>query len=224
MIKKLFLICLILLPILWGCAGKQVKNEKTAQMLAEEGMDLYNRGKYRYAILTFKKLKDWYPFSKLATLAELKYADAYYHVQEYESAYMAYQEFENLHPKNEAIPYVIYQMGRCWFDQMDAIDRDQSYAKRALDIFVRLRRQFPADSYATKAREHIDICQKSLAEHEFYVGEFYFKGKHYQAALERFTDILTQYPDVGIHHRALQYIALCKEKMKTEPPIPDTYY
>ena len=223
MIKRLFIISILILPVFGGCAGKQAKEEKPAQVLAEEGMDQYNKEKYRYAILTFEKLKDWYPFSKLATLAQLKVADSYYHIKEYESAFIAYQEFENLHPKNEAIPYVIYQMGRCWFDQMDTIDRDQTYAQRAMDTFVRLRRQFPGDNYSIKAGEHIDICQKSLAEHEFYVGEFYFKGKHYQAALERFTEILARYPDVGVHHKALQYIALCEEKMKTEPATPETF-
>ena len=220
MIKRIFFIFLLCLPIFFGCAGKEVKEEKPAQQLAEEGMEQYNEGKYKYAILTFEQLKDWYPFSKLATLAELKIADAYYHIKEYEAAVMAYQAFENLHPKNEAIPYVIYQMGRCWYDQMDTIDRDQSFAKKALETFIRLRRQFPGDAYAVKAGEHIDICQKSLAEHEYYVGMFYYKTKHYKAALERFTEVLTRYPDVGVHHKAIQYIALCEEMIQNQPIEP----
>jgi outer membrane protein assembly factor BamD len=42
---------------------------------------------------------------------------------------------------------------------------------------------------------------------------FYYKMKHYKAALERFKTILTSYPDLGVHHRALQHIALCQTKI-----------
>jgi outer membrane protein assembly factor BamD len=220
MTKLLTILCLIFLPTFWGCAGKEVKDAKPAQVLAEEGMAEFNNEDYRKSILTFGKLKDWYPFSKLATVAELKIADANYHIREYQSAIMAYQEFENLHPTNEAIPYVIYQIGRCWFDQMNTIDRDQTYARKALESFRRLRRQFPEDAYAVKAGEHIDVCQRSLAEHEYYVGVFYFKGKHYKAALGRFNGVLTRYPDVGVHRKALEYIAKCEEKIKNEPEAP----
>jgi outer membrane protein assembly factor BamD len=220
MIKRLICICLIFLPAFYGCAGKDIKDERPAQELATEGMDQFKKEKYKASILTFEKLKDWYPFSKLANLAELKIADANYHIREYESAISAYQEFENLHPRNEAIPYVIYQIGRCWFDQMDTIDRDPTYAKKALEAFLRLNRQYPEDPYALKAAEHIDQCRRNLAEHEFYVGMFYFKSKQYPAALQRFTSLLTDYPDVGVHQRALHYAAICEDKIKSRESVP----
>ena len=219
MIKRLILIVLIFLPVFSGCSGKHIREEKSAQELASEGMEQFEKENYKGSILTFEKLKDWYPFSKLASLAELKIADAYYHIKEYESATLAYEEFENLHPRNDAVPYVIYQIGRCGFDQMDTIDRDQTYAKIALDTFLRLIRQFPDDPYSVKAKEHIDMCQKSLAEHSFYVGVFYFKSKHYEAALQRFKEVIVKYPDVGVHQKALQYIALCEENIKNQQTV-----
>lgn len=220
MMNRAFILLLVIIPFFWGCAGKEIREEKTAQELAAEGMEQFEKDNFRGAILTFEKLKDWYPFSKLATLAELKIADAYYHIKEYDSAITAYSEFENLHPRNDAIPYVLYQVGRCWFDQLDTIDRDQTYAKNALNTFLRLTRQFPRDPYAHRAREHIDVCIKSLAENEFYVGMFYYKSKHYKAALKRFQTVLTKYPDVGVQKKALQYIALCDEHISRNPDTP----
>lgn len=209
--KRIIALILILLFVFSGCAWFKPKEEKNAQELVSDGMDQFNNGDYKDAIESFEKLKDWYPFSKFVILAELKIADAHYHLKEYDSAVEAYESFENLHPRNEAIPYVIFQTGRCYFEQIDTIDRDQTPAKKALDIFTRLKKQFPNNPYATKAEEHIKKCNKSLAGHEFYVGIFYYKSKHYKAALNRFKSVLTNYPDVGIHQQALQYITLCED-------------
>ncbi|MCK5418284.1 MAG: outer membrane protein assembly factor BamD, partial [Desulfobacterales bacterium] len=138
--------CLIVLLVLTGCSSVQDRIDKflgvdegdSAQELAWDGMDAYENGKYLKAIEKFQKLKDFYPFSKYAILAELKIADAHYQREEYEEAIFEYENFERLHPRNEAIPYVIYQIGRCYFDQIDTTDRDQTSARKALEAFQRL--------------------------------------------------------------------------------------
>jgi outer membrane protein assembly factor BamD len=194
-----------------GCAWFQTEEDKPAQELASDGMEAMNAGRYDEAIKAFEKLKDWYPFSKFATLAELKIADAYYRQGNYEEAIFAYENFENLHPRNEAIPYVVYQIGRCYFEQVDTVDRDQLSARKALETFSRLNRQFPNNAYASRVEDHMKRCLKSLAGHELYVGLYYFKARHYEAALNRFRTVLTEYPDVGVHRNAILYIALCEK-------------
>jgi len=215
--KRIFVGCLVLSFFLTGCAWFQQKEEKPAQELAADGMEAFKKGKYDKAIESFQKIKDWYPFSKYAILAELKIADAHFNSEEYEEAVYAYEEFEKLHPRNEAVPYVIYQIGRSYFVQIDTIDRDQSSSQKALSTFNRLIKQFPEDPYAAKAREHINTCIKSLASHEFYVGLFYFKSKHYKAALKRFEAVLNNYPDVGLHYQALQYLARAEAAAHKQP-------
>jgi outer membrane protein assembly factor BamD len=187
-----------------------------AQQLAWDGMDAYEDGDYKDAIEYFQKLKDFYPFSKYAILAELKIADSHYHLEQYEEAIFAYSEFEKLHPRNEAIPYVIYQIGLCYFVQIDTIDRDQTPAAMALSTFQRLNKQFPDNQYARSGAEHLTRCYKSLAGNEYYIGEFYYKSKHYKAALNRFMAVLSIYPDVGYHQKALQYIAKCEASLTEE--------
>ncbi len=208
--KRIIALILIPLFVFYGCAWFKSKEEKTALELVSDGMDQFNNEDYQDSIQSFEKLRDWYPFSKYVILAELKIADAYYHIKNYEEAVAAYEAFENLHPRNEAIPYVIFQIGLCYFEQIDTIDRDQTPAKNALDTFSRLKKQFPDDGYAHRANEHIKQCIKSLVGNEFYVGLFYFKNKHYKAALSRFKSVLSNFPDVGIHQQALQYVTLCE--------------
>mgnify|MGYP001824316334 FL=1 len=176
-------------------------------------MDAFEDGEYKEAIRNFQQLRDWYPFSKYAILAELKIADAHYQLEEYEEAIFAYEEFEKLHPRNEAIPNVIYQIGRCYYDQIDTIDRDQTPARKALETFQRLSKQFPNDPYARSGAEHIPKCLKSLAGNDYYIGVFYYKSKHYKAALQRFMSVLSNYPDVGYHQEALGYIAKCEASL-----------
>lgn len=216
--RGIFTLCLISFLVFSSCAWFETKGEKTAQELANEGMEEFNDGSYRASIQIFEKLKDWYPFSKFAILAELKIADAYYNLTQYEDAIYAYEEFENLHPRNEATPYVVNQIGLSYFGRVDSIDRDQVSAEEALHTFQRLVKQFPDSIYADKAKENIRKCHKSLAGHELEVGLFYFKKKHYKAALHRFKTVLSDYPDVGeIHHQALQFIALCEKSLRGQP-------
>ena len=214
-IKILFLVWTVFLLSLSGCSWFQEKDVKSASELARDGMEEYKEGNYNAAIENFEKLKDWYPFDRYAILAELKIADAHYQLKHYDEAVVAYQEFESLHPLNEAVPYVIYQMGLCYYEQLDAVDRDQTSARKALENFERLQKQFPDHQYSKRAGEHIHSCLKSLAGHEFYVGEFYYKTKHYKAAMHRFMTVVYDYPDVGIHRRALEYIAQCEQALST---------
>ena len=59
-------------------------------------------------------------------------------------------------------------------------------------------------------------CYKSLAGNDFYIGVFYYKSSHYEAALHRFMDVLSKYPDVGYHQKVLQYIAKCEATLAAE--------
>ncbi len=213
--KTLFVFLSVIL-FLSGCAWFQEKDLKSSQELARDGMEEFKKGNFNAAIENFEKLKDWYPFDKYAILAELKIADSHYELQHYDEAVVAYQEFENLHPLNEAIPYVIYRIGMCYYNRVDTVDRDQSTARKALENFERLQKQFPEDQYSKRAGEHIHNCIKNLAGHELYVGMYYYKTKHYKAALHRFKSVLYDFPDVGIHRQAMDYIAQCEHVMGTE--------
>ncbi|MDJ0781300.1 MAG: outer membrane protein assembly factor BamD [Desulfosarcinaceae bacterium] len=214
--KRRWLICVAALMLLNACAWLQEKEEKPADVLIEEGVEAFNAGDYDDAIEAFEQLRDWYPFSKYAILAELKIADAHFELGNYEEAVFAYEEFEQLHPRNEAIPYVIYRIGLCHFNRIDTVDRDQSAAQKALDTFNRLQQQFPDDAYAHSANNYIHHSLQSLAGHDFYVGMHYYKSKHFKAALERFRSVVTQYPDVGLHAKALNYIANCEAMIARE--------
>jgi outer membrane protein assembly factor BamD len=45
---------------------------------------------------------------------------------------------------------------------------------------------------------------------------FYYKTKHYKAALNRFMSIISDYADVGYHQQALEYIAKSEAALAEE--------
>jgi len=214
--KKLVLSFIVFL--FCGCSFFETSNEmnQSAEELVSEGSAAFIDKEYEDAIKAYTNLKDWYPFSKYAILAELKIADSHFYLEAYDEAIMAYEEFEKMHPKNEATPYIIYQIGLSWFKQLGTIDRDHTPALNSLAQFKRLQDQFPKSEYAEKAKEYIEKCTAGLAGHELYVANFYMKTKKYAAALKRYEDIVARYPDSKESMEALAKIPECKSLAEAE--------
>ena len=137
---KKYLILVILTVFLSGCSllEEPAQMNKSAEQLASDGAAAFMSQDYNRAVKAYTDLKDWYPFSKYAILAELKIADAYFHLEEYDEAIVAYETFEKMHPRNEAVPYVIHQIALAWFNQIDTVGRDASPARNAKAQFERL--------------------------------------------------------------------------------------
>jgi outer membrane protein assembly factor BamD len=189
------------------------KDEKTAEQLAEEGNTYFEEENYKDAIESYEKLTDWYPFSVHAKEAELRIADAHYKLEEYDQAIAAYSEFSQLHPRDPKVAYVLYHIGRCYYDQLEPSDRDQTPSINAIDAFRNLKLQFPDSEYSNEVNAYIDQCLKNLAEQDLYVGKFYFKSRHYRAARDRFLSVINKYPDFGFHQEAQGYIQQCDEHL-----------
>ena len=99
---------------------------------------------------------------------------------------------------------------------MTTIDRDQSEAAKALKEFERLAVRFPNSKFAVMAEKMIRECKMKLAEHEFYVGNFYFKQKKYNAALKRFEIITRDYAGVGMDLKVASYVTETKARLAEE--------
>lgn len=218
------LLTVLLVFMISGCGTikgwfKQSKDDRPPDVLAQEGLKDLKKKKYIDAIETFQKVKDRYPYSEQAILAQLKVADAYYYDKKFDEAMQAYREFEKLHPTSKAVPYCIYQEGLCNYRQRSTIDRDQTYTHRAITEFTRLKQKYPDCRYIPKTNQYLARCRQDLAEHEFYVAEFYYRTKRYPAAIERYQTLIQDYPDFPKNAQAKERIEECKilEADKSKP-------
>lgn len=178
-----------------------------SKALATKGMDDYNVGKYFTALEYFEEILDRYPFSPEATLAELKAADCNYHMGRYMEALVLYKEFEERHPTNEAIPYVMFQKGMTHYMRIDRIDRDTSGAVESIKAFNQLLRAYPNSPYSAEAKARVASASEFLANHEFFVVDFYVRTKEYEQAKKRLSYLLAMYPDATIAGDARQLLA-----------------
>jgi outer membrane protein assembly factor BamD len=188
----------------WSFFGLGDKEEKfdPADKLIVQGMASYERGRYNTAMKDFQEIKDRYPFSPEALLAELKLADCKFYNENYEEAKELYKEFEEQHPANEAVPYVMFQIGMCDYSRTDRIDRDSTGAQDAIKSFSRLLRTYPDSPYTEEAKSRIRSAREFIVNHEYYVAVFYVRTKKYEQAKHRLKYILTMYPDASIIPKA----------------------
>jgi outer membrane protein assembly factor BamD len=172
------------------------------ETLIVQGMDAYNTGNYSEANKNFKLILDEHPFSAQAMLAELKSADAHYYNKQYAEAKTLYKAFEERHPTNEAIPYVLFQIGMCDYSRSDRIDRDASGPQEAIKSFTRLINAYPQSPYSKEAKTKIKDSKEFLVNHEFMVAVFYVRTARYDEAKHRLKYLLARYPESNLAPQA----------------------
>lgn len=214
--KRLYLFPLLIpliFLLLFGCAGqdKEIKTIKgDPELLYKQALIQFNKRNYSEALKIFEQIKSSFPDSPPYTLwAELKIGDCHFLKEEYVEAIAAYEEFKKAHPTHEEIPYVYYQIGMSYFLQMRGEDRDQTHARKALSTFEYLINNFPPSLFTEKAKEKVKVCRKQLAAHEFYIGNFYFKERKYQAAAARFEGLLENFPEQEEQDKTLYLLGKC---------------
>ena len=213
---KAVVLVLFLLGSLNGCAAMHSVSRflgtgdnvepASAETIAYKALDDFNHGKYQCALKSFEDLKNRFPFSQFSLLAELKTADCKFFMKDYSEAALLYQEFEENHPSNEAIPYVMFQIGMCQYNQIDTIDRDPAGAFESIQAFNRLLRSYPLSPYSEEARAKIAAAKAFLAGHEMYVADFYLRKEEYKQAEGRLQYIVDNYPETEVAPKAQELL------------------
>jgi outer membrane protein assembly factor BamD len=202
---QLFILISFTLFLILGCAKKGIKTiEGDPEPLYRQGLTRFNKRDYSEALKRFEQLKSSFPDSPPFTVwAELKIGDCHFFKKEYVEAIAAYEEFKKVHPAHEEIPYVQYQIGMAYFKQMVSLDRDQTFTQKALSNFEYLIANYPPSLFTKKAEEKVDICRKRLADHEFYIGNYYYKKGKFKAASVRFQGLIEKFPKMPKEDKTL---------------------
>lgn len=216
------LISVLLFLQLSGCgsspsaAPENINFDIPAKELIKKGMEEFNMGKYFMAIEYFNKVLDSHRFSPQAPLAELRVADCSYYMLKYSEAYVFYEKFEEMHPTNEAIPYVKYQKAMCYYKKLDRVDRNISVAHTAIEKFQQLLNNYPDSQYSADAKAKINSCKEFLAHHEFAVAKFYLRTDKDSQAASRLKYLINMYPKTQIVPQAKELLANIKVEEKVE--------
>lgn len=213
----------LLVVLLFGCAALSVPEPE--QLTTDEdyfirAMRLFADKNYFNAIPAFEELRDKFPLSPYAVIAELRLGDSHFYKKEYIEAIHYFENFRRLHPTNQHVAYSIYMAGMCSYNQILSPDRDQTMAREAAEQFKQLLELYPTNVYAGMALCKLSEVHKRIAEHEFFIGCFYLKKKNFKGAIERFNYIMTEYPCALARDKLLFFLGratlLSAEKEKGE--------
>ncbi|MFQ6082532.1 MAG: outer membrane protein assembly factor BamD [Candidatus Aminicenantia bacterium] len=176
------------------------------------------------ARLYFRQVIDSFPKSHYAQRAKLAIGDAYFKQGDEGSMILAaseYREFISLYPFSPLAARAQYQIGMTYYKKMLKPGRDQTKTKQALEEFKKVVANYPYSEEAKLTEEKIKECEDRLAEHIFEIAYFYYKTKAFKAAVERFKQIIGEYPNYSKIEKVYFYLAKSLYKWnKTEESIP----
>lgn len=192
---KSIIACLSALCLLAACSAPVAPEQKSAEEYFRAGELAFADEDYREAITAYEKAMEMYETADLNRRAELRIADAHFANEDYTEAAAGYEDFLKRHPGTPQSARVLYQLGESYFNQILAIDRDQTATRNAMVTFESLLKLYPDAPESAMAPERIRTCRNHLAANELYIGRFYYKDDEAQAAIGRFSDLLEAYPD-----------------------------
>lgn len=163
--------------------------------------EIYKRGEYELeaggragtAVRYFSEVERLYPYSDWARRALIMQAFAHHRDREYEEARAAAQRFLDFYPADEDAPYAQYLLALSFYDQIDAIGRDQGLTFQALQALRAVIERYPDSEYARSAALKFDLAFDHLAAKEMEIGRFYLRRGHYPAAINRFRAVVEDF-------------------------------
>lgn len=187
--------------------AKQVTYSMTAKQNYDRGLEELKKENFTEAAHYFTYVKQKFPFSKYAGLAELALADTEFARTNYQEAIDSYKSFARLHPTHEKVEdgYVAFRIAECYVKEMPddwvllppSYEKDQSSVRDALRELDGALGKYPSSPYVKQAKESRREVLKRLIEHEVYVARFYLDRGHPKAAILRIQSALRRYPDSG---------------------------
>ena len=187
--------------------SKTLSYSGTAKQNYDTGISELKKENYGEASRYFSFVRQKFPFSKYAVLAELALADTQYERGNYQEGIDAYKNFERLHPTHERVEdgYVAFRICECYVKEMPddfflvppSYEKDQTTVHDALRELNDFVDKYPDSSYLAQAQKDRREVLRRLIDHEVYVARFYLDRDAPQAAILRLEGALKRYPDSG---------------------------
>ena len=179
-------------------------------------LGIYRFVNYTKAIEALQSIIDNYPYSDEAVKAELEIADAYFADERWDEALSYYRDFADLHPQHAKVPYTILRSAQCHYEQIGSVSRDQTSTREAVHFLEILLRNYPYAPETAKGEQMMRELRTDLAENVMLTGDFYLDRGEFQAAAERYRNVLNVHPGLDLDAQALFKLGVCYENLKRE--------
>ena len=205
------IILLLSCCLLLSCAKENVDKlaSFTPEQLYSQGMSALKIGEYNDATKYFDRINQEYPYSPLASKAQLMESFAYYKMTKFEYAIAALNDYISLYPGEKDIEYAYYLKALCYYDDIVSIKLDQLVTEKAKEALTELINKFPDSEYARDARFKLNLVLDHLAGKEMEIGRFYLERGDIIGAINRFQIVVEKYQTTSHIEEALYRLTFC---------------
>lgn len=193
--------------------GEPPPESLTAQQLYTRAEAELESGRAGEAARDFGEVERLYPYSEWAKRALIMQAMAYHRDEDYENSRATAQRFIDFYPADDDAAYAQYLLALSYYDQIDAIGRDQGLTFQALQALRAVIERYPESEYARSAILKFDLAFDHLAAKEMEIGRYYLKRGHYAASINRFRVVVqdfqtTSHTPEALHRLVEAYLSL----------------
>jgi len=202
-IQKRAILLALAVGLLSSCFHKKYETPITKntqqpdKVLFDQAVKDIEHGRYEVARISLQTLMNTYESSEYLAKAKLAIADSWFREagpNGLAQAEAEYKDFILFYPTMEEAAEAQARVCDIHYKQMDKSDRDWTQTLRAETECRQLVTQFPNSKFVPPTLQKLRNIQESLAEHEFVVGNFYYKREMNPAAANRLTALVDQYP------------------------------
>lgn len=216
--RNFALFALVPVLALTACTSKKDKIdpltvERPADQIFKEAQDADQKGEYTKATTLYSEVERQHPYSDFATQSQIRQAEVAYDNLKYDDAIIAIDRFVELHPGHPNVDHAYYLKAMCYYEQITDVRRDQAMTQNALDALDTVINRFPDSKYAREATFKKDLVIDHLAGKEMDVGRYYQQREEYNAAINRFNNVVKNYQTTthvpeALHRLVESYTAL----------------
>lgn len=186
-----------------GCDPMEEYQNKPVADLYRDAMGTMESGNYLKSAKIFEEIDTQHPSSEWAPKALVLSAYSYYmasspvskNLNHFQSAIERLESLMRVHPRDENIPYAMYLIALCYFEQLGDEMRDQQQSDKAVQAFQNLINRFPDTIYAKDARIKLEQTLSNISQKSFHVAKFQVERGEFAPAIKRLQQLLKKYPN-----------------------------
>lgn len=186
---------LLVLVLAAGCAGSGRVNSDSAEEALEEGLALYERGKYLRAIEYFQHVFDFGRATPYAADAQYYLAKAYFEDEQYLLAANEFTRFVELYRGDERVEEGEYLRAMSYYRLSPPYQLDQTDTRTALNYIRLYLSKYPEGEHANELGAITEELRAKLAKKQAEIAELYERRELYEAAALSYEQVLEEYPD-----------------------------
>ncbi|MGR3302337.1 MAG: outer membrane protein assembly factor BamD [Candidatus Scalindua sp.] len=162
------------------------------------------------AIMVFESIIERNPLGFIAADSQVKIADCYYQLRQFEEAEASYLSVMENYPNSEWVPYAQFRIPYCKLSNIRIQERNYDLLSGSREGFEIYLANNPQGALVGTTKEIIVEIDIAMAERDYRVGEFYLRKKRPDAGLIYFESVIKDYPDTEWADRAAEKIEMLR--------------